>query len=101
MVNRPYILVETFLTVARPFMIEVERPAIEAGILDPAGGHETWMRTMPWILLSELSEALRNGDERAHEDAYARICMRLLGIPDGDAEPLLQQSLTLVNDHDF
>ncbi len=57
------------------------------------------MRTLPWILLSELNHAINqpDGDPLAHEKSPARICMRLLGVPDADAHELLAQSLRLVN----
>lgn len=101
MLNRPYVFAPTFLSVARPFMVAVEKPGIDQGIWKPAAGHEAWMRTMPWVLLSELNEAITDGDASAHEEAYAKICMRLLGVDDDEAENLLATSLKLVEQHGF
>jgi hypothetical protein len=51
------------------FMVRFETPGIKAGVLTPAACHQTWVRTLPWILLSELNHAINHpdGDPLAHE----------------------------------
>lgn len=99
MLERPYLLVETFQTQAQPFMERFETPGIESGALKPAAGHKTWIRTMPWLLLSELHCAVldSDGDPVQHEESFATICLRLLGVDDADVEGLLAESLSLVD----
>jgi AcrR family transcriptional regulator len=99
MLERPYLLVETFQRQAAPFMERFETPGIESGALKPAAGHETWMRTLPWLLLSELHYAVvdSEGDPLAHEESFATICLRLLGVDDADVEGLLVESLSLID----
>jgi AcrR family transcriptional regulator len=99
MLERPYLLVETFRTQAEPFMERFETPGIESGALKPAVSHKTWIRTLPWLLLSELHCAVvdSEGDSVAHEESFATICLRLLGVDDADVEGLLAESLTLVD----
>src|SRR5580704_15492577 len=52
LLNRPYILVDAFHKVARPFMLNAEGEAVKDGRLKPAGGHEGWLQTFPWMLIS-------------------------------------------------
>jgi AcrR family transcriptional regulator len=100
MLERPYVFTNTFQRGAEPFMVRFESPGIRAGVLTPAAGHQSWVRTLPWILLSELNYAIEHpdGDPIAEEESLARICMRLLGVPDDDADELLTQSLRLVDE---
>lgn len=103
MVERPFVFTSTFESEVRPFMVRVETPGVEGGILKPAAGHEVWMRTLPWILLSELTRALNDspGNSLKHEESFARICMRLLGVEDSQADHLLEVSLRLVTEHGY
>jgi AcrR family transcriptional regulator len=98
MLERPFLFIETFQRQAEPFMRRFETPGIEAGVLKPAAGHTTWIRTLPWILLSELNWAINDpgGDSLAHEESFARVCLRLLGIDDEVVDALLTESLSLV-----
>jgi AcrR family transcriptional regulator len=98
MLERPFLFIETFQRQAEPFMQRFETPGIKAGVLKPAGGHTTWIRTLPWILLSELSCAINDpdGNPLAHEETFATICLRLLGVDDHDVDTLLTESLNLV-----
>lgn len=98
MLERPFLFIETFQRQAQPFMQRFETPGIQAGVLKPAGGHTTWIRTLPWILLSELNCAINDpgGDPLAHEQTFATICLRLLGVDDDDVHALLTESLNLV-----
>lgn len=98
MLERPFLFIETFQRQAEPFMRRFETTGIEAGVLKPAGGHTTWIRTLPWILLSELNCAINDpgGDSLAHEQSFARICLRLLGVDDDVVDALLAESLSLV-----
>jgi AcrR family transcriptional regulator len=103
MVKRPFVFTSTFEAEARPFMLRVETPGVAGGVLKPAAGHEVWMRTLPWILLSELTRALSDapGNASEHEESFARICMRLLGVEDSHADHLLELSLRLVTEHGY
>jgi AcrR family transcriptional regulator len=96
LLGRPYILVDEFRKIARPFMIAAERDAVRSGRLKPAGGHETWLRTYPWILISELNDLLETGNIEEHEDRFARISLRFLGIDDGLAPKLIETSRKLI-----
>lgn len=101
LLDRPHVFVATFRKTARPFMITYETQGISEGQLIPAGGHEAWIHTLPWLLLSALSDAIREGDPAGCEEAFARISMRLLGIPDTLADGLLATSLALVEANGF
>lgn len=96
LLGRPLIFVEEFYRHARPFMLAAERRAVATGRLKPAGGHECWLRTYPWMLISELSAALESGDVLAHEERFAVMSLRFLGIDDELAPKLLHRSNELV-----
>lgn len=101
LLDRPHVFTATFRATARPFMIAYESQGIVEGQLIPAGGHEAWIRTLPWLLLAALSDAIKDGDPPGHEEAFARISMRLLGVPDTVADGLLATSLELVEASGF
>jgi AcrR family transcriptional regulator len=100
MIQSPLLFTETFQQQAQPFMEQYETPGIASGALKPPVDHATWIRTLPWILLSELRCAVMDSaDHRLkHEESFARICLRLLGVDDADADDLLVESLRLVDD---
>jgi AcrR family transcriptional regulator len=97
LLKRPYILVEEFHKIAVPFMITAERDAVAKGVLKPAGGHECWLRTYPWMLIAELNALIETGDSQlAHEERFAQLSLRFLGIDDGLAPKLIARSRVLV-----
>lgn len=93
---RPYIFVTEFYKIAVPFMVDAERDAVKSGRLKPAGGHDCWLRTYPWMLIAELNALLKSGDRLAHEERFARISLRFLGIDDALAPELIERSRLLV-----
>ncbi|TKC77271.1 TetR/AcrR family transcriptional regulator [Trinickia terrae] len=97
LLNRPYILVDAFHEVARPFMVNAESQAVQDGRLRPVGGHECWLQTFPWLLISELNALLSDGDVAAHEERFARISLRFLGVDDTLAPTIIEESKSLVN----
>jgi AcrR family transcriptional regulator len=93
---RPYVLVETFHKIAVPFMVTAERDAVAKGILKPAGGHECWLRTYPWMLIAELNALIETRDSLAHEERFAQLSLRFLGVDDALAPKLIARSRVLV-----
>ena len=98
MLKRPYIFVDELYKVASPFMLEAEREAVADGRLKPAGGHECWLRMYPWMLISELAEALETGEIAVHEERFAAVSLRFLGVDDALAPELIKRSGVLVRD---
>lgn len=96
LLGRPYVFVDEFYKVATPFMVSFERRAVEAGVLRPAGGHEYWLRIYPWILIAELTALADTGNVAEHEERFARVSLRLLGVDDALAPDLLARSRELV-----
>src|SRR6185369_6600672 len=79
-------------------MVAAEEQGVRDGRLKPAGGHDTWLRTYPWILISELNDLIESGNEAEHEDRFARISLRFLGIDDARASKLIERARVLVAD---
>ncbi|MGY4506519.1 AcrR family transcriptional regulator [Bradyrhizobium sp. GM24.11] len=96
MLGRPYIFVEEFYKVGTPFMLRFEREAVEAGVLKPAGGHDCWLKTYPWILIGELTALAETGNILEHEKRFAEISLRFLGVDDALAPKLIARSRELV-----
>ena len=99
LLGRPYVFVDEFYKVATPFMMSFERQAVEAGVLRPAGGHENWLRVYPWLLIAELTALADTGKIAEHEERFARVSLRLLGVDDALAPGLIARSRELVADN--
>jgi AcrR family transcriptional regulator len=97
LMERPYIFVDEATKVGQPFMLHAEEQAVADGRLKPVGGHECWLRTFPWLLLAELREALKVDDTTDHEERFALISLRFLGIDDQVAKSLVAESRKFVS----
>jgi len=96
LLSRPYVFVDEFYKVATPFMVNAERAAVAARVLRPAGGHEYWLRIFPWLLIAELTALAQTGNITEHEERFARVSLRLLGVDDALASGLVARSRELV-----
>ncbi len=96
LLSRPYVFVDEFYKVATPFMMSFERGAVDAGVLRPAGGHEYWLKIYPWLLIAELTALADTGKIAEHEERFARVSLRLLGVDDALAPGLIARSRELV-----
>ena len=98
MVERPYVFVDEIDKIAVPMMRGAEAEAVADGRLNPVGGHECWLRAYPWLLLNAIQEALKSDDIVRHEEQFARVSLRFLGIDDALAATLIEESRRLVGD---
>jgi len=98
LLERPYIFVAEWYKLVGPFMREAERQAVQDGTLTPAGGHEAWLRDFPWLLIAELNHVFEKGGATEHEERFARISSRLLGIEESLIDGLLKESDALVTE---
>src|SRR6266404_3303542 len=96
LLSRPYVFIDEFYKVATPFMVNAERAAVAARVLRPAGGHEYWLRIFPWLLIAELTALAQTGNITEHEERFARVSLRLLGVDDALASGLVARSRELV-----
>lgn len=96
LLGRPYVFAEEFYKVATPFMVSFEQRAVEAGVLRPAGGHAYWLKVYPWLLIAELTALADGGKIIEHEERFARVSLRLLGVDDALAPGLIARSRELV-----
>lgn len=95
LLDRPNIFVDEFYKMARDFMYDAEQAAVMDGRLRPAGGHDSWLRIIPWVMVSELKAAVETDKHAEHEEVFARVSMRLMGIPDERVDALLSRSMEL------
>ncbi|MDH2401832.1 helix-turn-helix domain containing protein [Bradyrhizobium sp. SSUT18] len=98
LLGRPYVFVDEFYKVATPAMVSFERQAVEAGVLRPAGGHDYWLKVYPWILIAELTALAETGNIAEHEERFARVSLRLLGVDDALAPGLIARSRELISE---
>src|SRR6266404_6278075 len=96
LLGRPYVLVAEFKKAAVPFMVSAEQGAVKSGRLKPAGGHDYWLKVYPWILIAELTALADTGKIAEHEERFARVSLRLLGVDDALAPGLIARSRELV-----
>jgi AcrR family transcriptional regulator len=96
MLSRPYVFVDEFYKVATPFMLAAERAAVESKVLRPAGGHDYWLKVFPWLLIAELTSLAKSGNIAEHEERFARVSLRMLGVDDTLAPVLIARSRELV-----
>jgi len=96
LLGRPYVFVDEFYKVATPFMVSAERQAVETGVLRPAGGHDYRLKIYPWILIAELTALAETGNIAEHEERFARVSLRLLGVDDALAPGLIARSRELL-----
>jgi AcrR family transcriptional regulator len=96
MLSRPYVFVDEFYKVATPFMLAAERAAVESKVLRPAGGHDYWLKVFPWLLIAELTSLAKSGNIAEHEERFARVSLRMLGVDDTLAPGLIARSRELV-----
>jgi AcrR family transcriptional regulator len=99
LLDRPNIFVDEFYKMAREFMYDAEQAAVLDGRLKPAGGHDSWLRIIPWVMVSELKAAVETENHAEHEEIFARVSMRFMGIPDDKVEALLDRSMELCRKH--
>jgi len=99
LLGRPYVFIDEFHKVATPFMVNAESAAVEAGVLRPAGGHEYWLRVYPWLLVAELTALAQTGNIAEHEERFARVSLRLLGVDDALAPRLMARARELVAEY--
>ena len=97
LLGRPYVFVDEFYKVATPFMVNARaRRQWKPECLRPAGGHEYWLKVFPWILIAELTALAETGNIAEHEERFARVSLRLLGVDDALAPGLIARSRELV-----
>jgi AcrR family transcriptional regulator len=84
LLEQPYIFVEEWHKVITPFIWEVAhrgQPAMPTAF-EALGGVEVWIRMYPWLMISELNDAIEKGSSAEHEDNLANMSVRLLGLDD-------------------
>lgn len=106
MMDRPHVLADEMIKIGQPFMLREEADAVADGRLKPVGGHECWLRTFPWLLIAELKEAFKDDSEISterrlvHEERFALVSLRFLGVDDKIAKSLVEESRQLVDEFD-
>ena len=106
MMDRPHVFADEMIKIGQPFMLREEADAVADGRLKPVGGHACWLRNFPWLLIAELKEAFKaegeiSTEERlVHEERFALVSLRFLGIDDKIAKSLIEESRQLVDEFD-
>jgi hypothetical protein len=77
-------------------MMSFEHRAVETAILRVAGGDEYWLKVYPRLLIAELTALADNGKIVEHEEHFAPVSLRLLGVDDAPAPSLIARPRELV-----
>lgn len=84
LLEQPYIFVDEWHKIITPFILKVaDRGQVAMPTaFEALGGVGVWIRMYPWILISELNDAIEKGSSAEHEDNLANMSLRLLGLDD-------------------
>jgi AcrR family transcriptional regulator len=94
LLEQPYIFVEEWHKIITSFIWSVaERgKASMPNAFESLGGVEVWVRMYPWLLISELNDAIEKGSSAEHEDNLANMSIRLLGLDDARRAQIVARS---------
>jgi hypothetical protein len=65
------------------------------------GGAQTWIRVFPWIVFSELNDAIEKGSPDEQEENLANMAVQLMGLDDAQRAAVIETSRQLVNEADL
>lgn len=99
LLENPYVFVDEWHRVITPGITELlERSGPTSpqafGIM---GGLGTWLRIYPWIVVSELNDAIEKGSSAAHEENMANLALHLLGLDNERRALTIEASRTIVD----
>jgi AcrR family transcriptional regulator len=101
MLERPYIFVDEWRKIVTPSMRSFADLDPDLPVFQAIGGVETWIRVFPWILVSELNDAIAKGSSAAHEENLANMSIVLLGVDEARRAAIVDQSRRLVDSVDL
>jgi AcrR family transcriptional regulator len=96
LLEQPYIFVDEWQKVITPSMAQYR----EKGGPEPfaaMGGLQTWMRMLPWLLISELNDSIEKGSSTEHEEILANMSLHLLGLDAERRRELVEASRQIVD----
>jgi AcrR family transcriptional regulator len=96
LLEQPYIFVDEWQKVITPSMAQYR----EKGGPEPfavMGGLQTWMRMLPWLLISELNDSIEKGSSTEHEEILANMSLHLLGLDAERRRELVEASREIVD----
>lgn len=97
LLEQPYIFVDEWRKIVTPSMMEFVERGRGTKLFEAIGGAQTWIRIFPWILISELNDAIEKGSSVAHEEHLANMSIRLMGLDDARREAIVETSRKIVN----
>jgi AcrR family transcriptional regulator len=98
LLERPHVFVEEWRKVIEPSITEVRRKGEGMEVFTAVGGVDNWIRILPWIIVSELTDAIANGSPDQHGDNLANMTLRLFGLDDERRTFIVETSARLVNE---
>lgn len=96
LLEQPYIFVEEWQKIITPSMAQYREkggPEVFAAM----GGLGSWMRMLPWLIISELNDAIEKGSSAEHEEILANMSLHLLGLDADRRRALVEASRDIVD----
>ena len=96
LLEQPYIFVEEWQKVITPSMAQY-RHRSGSEPFAAMGGLKSWIRMLPWLLISELNDAIEKGASGEHEEILANMSLHLLGLSEERRRVLVEASRDIVD----
>jgi len=101
LLEQPYIFVQEWQKIITPSMHRYRERTPDAAVFMAMGGVTVWVRMVPWILISELNDAIENGDSFQHEENLANLSLHLLGLDQTRRREMVEISRHIVDSADI
>lgn len=96
LLEQPYIFVEEWQKIITPSMAQY-RTKGGPEVFTAMGGLQTWIRMLPWLLISELNDAIEKGSSTEHEEILANMSLHLLGLDAERRRAMVEASRKIVD----
>lgn len=83
LLERPHIFVTEWREIIGPSIERYRAMKPDEAVFMAMGGVDVLLRMLPWMVISELQDAITNGTSGEHEDNLANMSLHLLGL-DGE-----------------
>lgn len=97
LLEQPYVFTQEWQKIITPSMQRYRARAPDAAAFAAMGGAGVWIRMLPWILISEINDAIEKGESSEHEENLANMSLHLLGLDEAHRREMVDASRRIVN----
>jgi AcrR family transcriptional regulator len=93
----PNVFVDEWRKIVTPSMLEVAKRYRGPETYTAIGGPDTWIRVFPWVVISELNDAIDKGSPAEQEENLANMAVHLMGLDDAHRLAVMERSRRLLD----